>query len=198
MAWRVPTVFLSGTMPSALLSRLFFSINWLTRSYTNGEKAISMDVILLGFITTGLSFSLSLSLSLSYFLSFCCVLVHVHVLRLFIAPDGRVVKGKMETTTNACQVRERETRMMCRGHSHRRMYYKKAFTSLSPFFSYLLLFFGTFLPSLSRSSPRRRPRPRPYRRSTILEPQCFLSVPCLFYCFVRAMRERERESEKRE
>ena len=29
------------------------------------------------------------------------------------------------------------------------------------------------------------------RRSTILEPQCFLSIPCLLYCFVRVMREEE-------
>ena len=63
---------LSGTIRSALLSGFFFSINWLTRSRTNREKAISMDVILLGVITTSLSLSLSRSRLFSLVLLRAC------------------------------------------------------------------------------------------------------------------------------
>ena len=69
-------------------------------------------------------------------------------------------KGKKRRQNeNACQAKnDRESaseRMMCRGHSHTRMYYKKTHLLLYSFvflpFSCLLLFFGTFLPSFSRS-----------------------------------------------
>lgn len=86
---------------------------------------------------------------------------------------------------------------MCRGHSRTRMYYKKkAFASLFIRLSSFLMFasffwhFSSVFLSFS-CSPRRRP----YRYSLILEPQYFLSVPCLLHCLVcvsDGRRERER------
>lgn len=89
--------------------------------------------------------------------------------------------------------------MMCRGHSHTRMYYKKKRLLLYSFvflpFSCSLLFFwhfsSVFLP-FSCPTPRR-----PYRYSSILEPQCFFVcfMPSTLPCVCEWWEKRDRESE---
>jgi hypothetical protein len=96
----------------------------------------------------------SLILSRMFFM-----LLHIHVLILCIAPDGIVVKGKKrrQTRTHVKQkTRDRErVNDVSWTFAYTRMYYKKKHLLLYSFvflpFSCLLLFFGTFLPSFSRS-----------------------------------------------
>jgi hypothetical protein len=118
-----------------------------------GGRIIWINVILLCLVTAGRSFFLLFSLVFFY------ASTYTRSNTLYCARWFGSKGKKRRQNENACQVKNdgesASERMMCRGHSHTRMYYKKTHLLLYSFvflpFSCLLLFFGTFLPSFSRS-----------------------------------------------
>lgn len=154
-----------------------------------------MDVILLCLVTAGRSFFLSFFLVFFFFCASTYTRSHIlYCARWYTNSKGKKWRQKRERMSSK-KKRERwregeraraNERMMCRGHSYTRMYYKKAFASLFIRLSFFLMFASFFWHFssvfLSFSCPPRRCRP--YRYSSILEPQCFLSVPspCVCVC----------------
>jgi len=134
-------------------------------------------------------------------LSWFFVLLCIDVLMFCIAADGILVKGKNGGKREHLSSKKREkarTNDVAWTFAYTYVSQKKHlllywFVFLS--FSCLLLFFWHFSSVfLSFSCPPHR---RPYRCSSILELQYFLSVPCLLHCLgVWVMgEERERDDE---
>jgi hypothetical protein len=136
------------------------------------------------------AFLLLVGRSFSHSLPYFFMLLDIHVLILCIAPDGLVVKGKAEAKRERMSSkkweRERASEWcvvdirthVCITKKKRLLLYSFVFLPFSCSLLFFWHFSSVFLP-FSCSTPRR-----PYRYSSILEPQCFLSVSCLLHCLV--------------
>ena len=159
------------------------------------QRAIRREVILLCIAATGRSFSPRFSLSLERALT---------LYASTYATDGRVVKRIKKTgerSNSVCQAQKRE-RACCvvdiRTYICIVRRREKAFSTLfarrSPSVSYVLLFFGTFLPSFSRSLVFVDIRARMCFFSPITS--LFFSLSTSLYCLVLvrvSWEKRERE-----